>query len=75
MWNDGDQLLCRATSDSSLSAVGHTSDAHGCTGALPAGLWERHAGRPSGLPGALTPVSPGCGGLTDLLLEDPRPHI
>ena len=35
-----------------LSTAGHTSDARGCTGALPAGLWERLAGRPSGLPDA-----------------------
>ena len=34
--------------------VGHTSDACGCTGALPVGLWEQRAGRPSGLPDAST---------------------
>jgi len=42
-------ILRRATSttsDSSLCAVGHTTDARGCTAALPAGLWERRAGRP-----------------------------
>jgi len=27
-----------ATSDPSLCAISHTADAHGCTGALPAGL-------------------------------------
>jgi len=51
-YNDRVTMLCRATSsDSSLCAVGHTSDARGCTAALPAGLWERHAG---GLPAYLT---------------------
>jgi len=29
-----------------------------CTGALPVGLWERRAGRPSSLPDASTPVGP-----------------
>ena len=62
------------TSDSSLCAVCHTSDAHGCTGALPAGLWERRAGQPIGLPNAPAPVGPECGGSTDLTPEDPRPH-
>jgi len=52
----------RYTSDPSLCAVGHTSDARACTGALPAGLWERRAGRPSGLPDASTPVGPERGG-------------
>ena len=52
----------RYTSDPSLCAVGHTTDARGCTGALPAGLWERRAGRPSGLPDASTPVGPERGG-------------
>ena len=69
-------MLRRATpttSDSSVCAVGHTSDARGCTGAFPAGLWERRAGLPSGLPDASTPVGPEHGGLTDP--EDPRPSI
>ena len=65
----------RYTSDPSLCAVGHTSDARACTGALPAGLWERRAGRPSGLPDASTPVGPERGGSTDLPPDDPRPHI
>ena len=42
-----------------------------CTGALPAGLWERCAGRPSSLPDASTPVGPERGGSTDLPSEDP----
>jgi len=45
-------MLRRTTSDSSLCAVGHTSDARGCTGALPDGLWERRA--LVGLPAYLT---------------------
>jgi len=63
----GVAMLPRATSttsDSSLCAVGHTSDAPGCTEALPAGLWERRAD-------ASTPVGPERGGV---LPEDPRPH-
>ena len=70
-------MLRRATSttsDPSLCAVGHTSDARGCTGALPAGLWERCAGRPSSLSDASTPVGPERGGSTDLSPDDPRPH-
>jgi len=67
-------MLRRTTSDSSLCAVGHTSDARGCTGALPDGLWERRAGRPSSLPDASTPVDPERGGSTDLPPQDPRPH-
>jgi len=59
-----------STSDLSLCAVGHTSDAHACTGALPARLWEHRAGRLSGLPDASTLVGPECGSLTHLLPED-----
>ena len=47
-------MLRCATSDPSLCTVGHTPDASGRTGALPAGLWKRRAaGRPSSLPDAL----------------------
>jgi len=59
-----------STSDLSLCAVGHTSDAHAGTGALPARLWEHRAGRLSGLPDASTLVGPECGSLTHLLPED-----
>jgi len=65
-------LLCcatSATSDPSLCAVGHTTAASGRTGALPAGLWKRRAGRPSGSPDASTPVGSECGGPTDLPLR------
>ena len=71
-------MLRRATSttsDPSPCAVGHTSDARGCTGALPAGLWERRAGRPSGLPDALTPLGPEHDSSTDLPPDDLWPHI
>ena len=46
----------------------------GHTGAFPAGLWKRRAGRPSGLPDESTTVDSECGGSTDLPPEDPRPH-
>ena len=67
-------LLCCAASDPSLCTVGHTTAASGRTGAFPAGLWNRRAGRPSGSPNASTPVGSECGGPTDLPPEDPRPH-
>jgi len=57
-----------------LYTVGHTSDGSGRTGALPAGLWNRRAGRPSGSPDASTPVGSECDGPTDLAPEDSRPH-
>ena len=62
------------TSDPSLCTVGHTADASGRTGSLPAGLWRRRAGRPSGIPDASTPVGSECGGPADLPPENPRPH-
>jgi len=46
----------------------------GRTGAVPAGLWKRRAGRPSGSPDASTPVGSECSGPTDLPPENPRPH-
>ena len=49
-------LLRCAASGPSLCTVGHTTDASGRTGAFPAGLWKRRAGRPSGSRDASTPV-------------------
>ena len=56
------RCFASATPDPSLCTVGHTTDASGRTSALPAGLWKRRAGRPSGSPDASTPVGSECGG-------------
>jgi len=56
--------------------VDHSSDVDGRTGTFqfPTGLWKQHAGQPSGLPDASTPVGPECGGKVDLSAENLRPH-
>jgi len=65
-------MFCCASSamlDPSLHTVSHTSEVCGRTGALSAGLWKWHAGRPFCPPDASTPVGSKCGGLTDLGIQ------